>query len=58
MLGFLLLFPMVLLSTAMSVFVAMLVAFSAVMTLAMGVFVGALVTYAAAFMIFMMIMFS
>ena len=58
MIAFMLLFPMVFLSMTMTAFTAMLIAFSAVLTIAMGVFIGALIAYAAAFIGFMMIMFA
>ena len=58
MIALLLLFPMVFLSMTMTAFTAMLIAFSAVLTLAMGVFIGALIAYSAAFIGFMILMLS
>jgi hypothetical protein len=58
MIALLVLIPMVFLAMAMNVFMAMMVAVSAVVTLAMSVFIGALITYGIAFISFMIILFS
>jgi hypothetical protein len=58
MIGFVLLLPMVFLSTAVSAFVAVLVAVSAVLSLVMTVFIGAMVTYSTAFLAFLIMTFS
>lgn len=55
MIAFLLLFPMVLVSMSMSVFVSM---FGAALTIAMGVFVGTLVVFSTGLMGFMILIFS
>ena len=55
MIAFLLLFPMVLVSMTMSIFVSM---FGAALTIAMGVFMGTLIVFSTGFMAFMILIFS